>query len=868
MKKKQSAFRAQTLREHGIILAMSGLLALIPEFSQAVSLVTRLAAEGQALYPIVIAKEAATDTSQVATNLASMLTRISGASFEIVRGDGATGIAVGTISDFPDLAPDAGFDATDPLRREEYLLQSHARGLRIVGATTLGLEDAVWDLLYRLGFRQFFPGPVWEIVPSNPLLELAVDIRETPAFVTRRVWYGYGPLPERRPDYQQWLVRNRMRRGLMLSLGHAYGAIIVANAAAFREHPEYYALIDGQRRLAGQVDGSGGIKFCISNPGLRALVVAYAAHYMQKDPELESISMDPSDGGNWCECDTCVAMGSVSDRVLTLANEVAVAINRLGLGKKYVSILAYGYHSAPPSIDVHPQVIVSATAGFLRGGFTLEDVVSGWQARGATMGLYDYFSVLLWDRDLPGRAKASSPAYIAESLPRFHAMGIRFQDAESSDNWGPNGLGYYAAARITWDIKEADHLDAIREDFLQRSFGPAAQPMREFYRLIDRDSRPLLSADLLGRMYRALQKGLDLTPQRADIQARIGALALYARYADLWLADDMTVTVRHAHRIRDTGMVHFKGLWVSQREKLSLQQIPATWISDAPYSANEVRDIIAQGIATHAVFEFEPVSYSEDLVPVAPLKLPETPNGSFGTLYARFGSHGGVDVHTWFDQSGALDLQVTGGLIAHYRDRGNVRIALYSQMEVTPDPVATDNTVPPDGEVRQVRLVTPFAGLHRLELQDGDDCTRVIWPDDWPLVIKCSPDAPKPPLYGDWSMVFYVPRGTKSVAGFTDSDHGKIVDGTGRTVLSFSDLSVPCYFNIPVPEGADRALWRIENHASRTLRLLTVPPYLARNGKELLLPREVVDADSAEPVPRFVGNSYVNPEKPTALQIP
>ena len=31
---------------------------------------------------------------------------------------------------------------------------------------------------------------------------------------------------------------------------------------------------------------------------------------------------------------------------------------------------------------------------------------------------------------------------------------------------------------------------------------------------------------------------------------------------------------------------------------------------------------------------------------------------------------------------------------------------------------------------------------------------------------------------------------------------------------------------------------------------------------------QVVDADSAEPVPRFVGNSYVNPEKPTVLQIP
>ncbi len=27
--------------------------------------------------------------------------------------------------------------------------------------------------------------------------------------------------------------------------------------------------------------------------------------------------------------------------------------------------------------------------------------------------------------------------------------------AESSDNWGPNGLGYYPAARMLWDVDEA-----------------------------------------------------------------------------------------------------------------------------------------------------------------------------------------------------------------------------------------------------------------------------------------------------------------------------------------------------------------------------------------------------------------------------
>jgi hypothetical protein len=41
----------------------------------------------------------------------------------------------------------------------------------------------------------------------------------------------------------------------------------------------------------------------------------------------------------------------------------------------------------------------------------------------------------------------------------------------------------------------------------------------------------------------------------------------------------------------------------------------------------------------------------------------------------------------------------------------------------------------------------------------------------------------------------------------------------------------------------DGKLWRFEHCQGQRL-LMTVPPYLARNGAELLLPAEVVAADS------------------------
>src|SRR6185503_15664063 len=99
-------------------------------------------------------------------------------------------------------------------------------------------------------------------------------------------------------------------------------------------------------------------------------VVEWAVAQFKKNPQQDSISMDPSDGGGWCECDACAQMGSVSDRVVTLANEVAVAINALDLGPKYVGHYAYNFHCAPPSVRVDPHVIPSATTAFITGGFS------------------------------------------------------------------------------------------------------------------------------------------------------------------------------------------------------------------------------------------------------------------------------------------------------------------------------------------------------------------------------------------------------------------------------------------------------------------------------------------------------------------
>jgi hypothetical protein len=116
---------------------------------------------------------------------------------------------------------------------------------------------------------------------------------------------------------------------------------------------------------------------------------------------------------------------------------------------------AYNQHAAPPKGRVHPNVIPSATTAFIGGGLTFDQVVAGWQARGATMGVYDYLSVVDWDWNLPRGGAAARLRHVAEFLPKIHAMGVRFYDAESGDCWGPCGLGYYLAGSCGTSARRA-----------------------------------------------------------------------------------------------------------------------------------------------------------------------------------------------------------------------------------------------------------------------------------------------------------------------------------------------------------------------------------------------------------------------------
>ncbi len=800
-----------------------------------------LASNGQALEDVVIGQDASSRTIKAAEDLAEKLGLITGGEFRIRTGDGASGLAVGTWEDFPNLEFESLFNPDDPTRGDEHLVFSHGSGIYLIGATAHGAQNAVWTFLQHLGYRQFLPTSTWEIIPDMPRLRVNIHTFERPSFYNRN-----GPRPTSWTDgeaWQDWRERNRFNNSFNIRTGHVYAAIIRRNQDEFDKHPEYLS----------------SNKFRVSEPGLVELVVQDAVNQFHDDPSLTSVSMDPSDGGGWAtDAQEMGFLPHISDRVVYLANKVAEAINDLGYGEKFVGIYAYNLHSEPPTIDVHPNVVVSIATSYSRTAYSTEELAEKWGERGAIIGIRDYYDTFVHNQGLPRGGRGGNVNYHVSRLPRWHEAGVRLVRANATDAWAVNGLGFYVAAQLQWNVN-AD-AEAIVEDFLVQSFGDAYEPMKAFYEMVGRGrDRPRTDSDLLNHMYKFVKDAYELTDDPKVI-ARLNELALYTRYCELWLEfggqAEAQATYRHAYRMQSVMMSPVNQLYRHLRRSrvnaevpseihpgnrytvgMELEDYPGWWVSDL-FTQDEIMGFVTNGIANNQPddLDFEVLEFDHfDLEPVADqLDLPKVTTGIIG----RYNSSRGTNrAFTWLEEGQELRLQVRGGTI--FGNRGDLRLFLTSPKEATTEEVDFAS-VPNDKEWHEVVLTSPHSGIHELSWSDGGDRTHLLWEEGQPMTLHVGVRGAYS-FQGRSSMYFYVPKGTEVVGGYmSHQSHASIRASDGTTIEGWRNPdSNDGYFSIPVGKGQDGGLWRVRNGKGFNFRLMSVPPYLARNGEELLLPKEV-----------------------------
>jgi len=823
------------------LLALSAPAAPAAAFFEGGEESVQLSANGSALVPITVSPDAPPEVVGLAEDLAEGLKKITGGDFTVSFSKNPGGIVFGTAKEWPGVLPPSERPASQS--SENFIVRSEKNLLWMVGETPLALQDLVWTFFHHLGFRQFFPGEHWEVWPSQPSLSVSIDSLQSPSFYSRALHFtGIGGAirgllrpTEKIEDYLRyleavdtWKVRNRLVSGFKLNTVHANIRIISRNPEHFQKHPD---------DIIGPNESGAHRKFDSSRPTLLNVAVEDTLRLLEADPSLDSISMEPSDGPGWREDSP---LGSPSNQALALANHVAREIRSAHPDVK-VGMLAYNEHSPPPDLRVEPNVVIKVQTGFLRQGYTVERVLKGWRDQGAAeLAIGDYlFDVAT--TDMPGLSKATDLDRLSRSLPEYYDFGVRYWSCEASRSWIPHGPGFYFLSRALWDVQQSAEYREILDDVYQHSFGPAASEMKAFIgRYLLREGRPRLSDDLLGRMYQSLLRSLDSTDDPA-IQRRVVDFAIYTRYLELLLAfrraegaarqERFLELQKFVYRFSDSPAIN-AGLFYWQYNRnpeFELAQPGPDW-PVAPWSIEQARATIRAGMENNQLNDFEPVGFSFDLVPY------QGPASEFEGGDSILITRGNNPLFLFGDKPGTFEFEVTGAIT--YANRGPVRIRLFALENPIPDEVVAEIEIPADRTPHPVQLKSPFRGLHRAEFSDGGGVTRISWPPGQSAVLSLSPDMLTRIVSGHrYSGVFYVPKGTKVIGGFSARNQGKLIAPDGSVVLDLSTRESDSPFMVDVPPGADGAVWKIAD-GRLGLEFLTVPPVIARTSRELLIPQE------------------------------
>ncbi len=136
----------------------------------------------------------------------------------------------------------------------------------------------------------------------------------------------------------------------------------LSNEEYFENHPEYFALIDGERRKQGHGDilgGIGGGQLCFTHPDVRKIVAKNVLKELGKYHSFGIFDVSENDvvKNSFCQCETCRKMkekeGSDSGALIDFINYIADEVAKVYPGVK-ISTLAYVESSRPPK-NIRPN---------------------------------------------------------------------------------------------------------------------------------------------------------------------------------------------------------------------------------------------------------------------------------------------------------------------------------------------------------------------------------------------------------------------------------------------------------------------------------------------------------------------------------
>jgi hypothetical protein len=347
-----------------------------------------------------------------------------------------------------------------------------------------------------LGVRWFMPTELGEYAPQKKkLIVPKADIQQSPDFVSRHLQVGTDK------DTVLWARRNKIGHSQIVSHSHNWYYIIPCYPSPagwaswqtkrypYKDHPEYYALVDGKRIMTH--NGSGRIhngQICTSNKDVQRICAEVAAESLEKSPDLSMFSISANDGGGYCECKNCTSLdhGDMSDRMMSFYNGVARNLEELA-PRKLLGAYCYGNYTQPPKSTkphknlhlwmVHNDNLFSFDEYGLK---KWKELVSSWGQVSSNMYYYTaYNGCGFWGFPVPTRHRmANLIKFTKEQGYKGHLMG------GLGPQGGFGGMDFYIAAKAMWN--SSLNADDLINEYYDKVYGKeAGEKIREYHELLE-----------------------------------------------------------------------------------------------------------------------------------------------------------------------------------------------------------------------------------------------------------------------------------------------------------------------------------------------------------------------------------------------
>lgn len=383
------------------------------------------------------------------------------------------------------------------LGEEGYIIKTLGEDILIAGNTPRATIYGVYGFLEKfLGFRCFTK----DVEKIDNIVELTLPemhIVEKPAFEYREAYFRFA-------FDADFALKNKLNSNLAAipvekgghvkwyNCHHSFRDLLPPQIY-FEEHPEYYALVDGERRQTQP---------CLSNPTVLSIVISGVKKWIKENPYCKVFSVAQNDNQGYCRCPKC---REVDEREGGPAGSIVSFVNRVAetIAEEYpdVSLHTFAYQystTAPRYVKPHKNVIVRLCNIDCPRGKAIEDYRAGdcEKARHAINFIRDAKKwseicerLYVWDYAV-NFSNYLQPflnfTQMAKNIRLYKRLGIKGVLEQGNFSYGGGAsmddLKSYVIAKLLWN-PELDE-EMLIDEFLFGVYGNSAVFIRQYIDLI------------------------------------------------------------------------------------------------------------------------------------------------------------------------------------------------------------------------------------------------------------------------------------------------------------------------------------------------------------------------------------------------